>query len=187
MATPASHHSSSAAIGQPPVRPRPALFRALGPDTGFDSIGDLPQAEALSRYLGHLDLDGSLPKTIIYNINPADNYVMGTMIGNFNDGTAAGIRNDEKHWWVQAEAVVGFLNAWQLTQERPFLDAALRTWTYIEQKVVDAKHGEWFAVLTRDGTPRPDYPKFADSCKIGPWKCPYHNARSAIELLRRIP
>jgi mannobiose 2-epimerase len=105
----------------------------------------------------------------------------------FYDGTAAGVRNDEKHWWVQAEAVVGFFNAWQLTREEPFLDAALRTWTYIEQKVVDAKYGEWFAVLARDGTPRPDYPEFADSCKIGPWKCPYHNARSAIELMRRIP
>ena len=81
------------------------------------------------------------------------------------EGTAAGVTNDDKHCWVQAEAVVGFLNAWQLSGERPFLDAALRTWSYIEARVVDKNHGEWFAVLTRDGTPRPDYPEFADSCK----------------------
>jgi glucuronate isomerase len=89
------------------------LFRALGPDTGFDSIGDLPQAEALSRYLGHLDLDGSLPKTIIYNINPADNYVMGTMIGNFNDGTAAGKVQFGSGWWFldQKEGMEWQINA----------------------------------------------------------------------------
>lgn len=104
----------------------------------------------------------------------------------FYEGTAAGVTNDDKHWWVQAEAVVGCLNAWKLSGERPFLDAALRTWRYIEARVVDKNHGEWFAVLTRDGMPRPDYPEFADSCKIGPWKCPYHNARAAIEVMRRI-
>lgn len=104
----------------------------------------------------------------------------------FYEGTAVGVTNDQKHWWVQAEAVVGFLNAWQLSGEQPFLDAALRIWSYIEARVVDNQHGEWFAVLARDGTPMPDYPAFSDSCKIGPWKCPYHNARAAIEVMRRI-
>src|SRR5690606_35348383 len=59
------------------------LFQSKGPDIGCDSIGDTPQAFALSRFLDSLDKDNLLPRTVIYNINPADNYVMGTMIGNF--------------------------------------------------------------------------------------------------------
>ena len=65
-------------------------LRELGPDTGFDSIGDLPQIEALGAYLDRLDQENSLPKTIVYNLNPADNYAFATMIGNFQDGRIAG-------------------------------------------------------------------------------------------------
>lgn len=86
---------------------------ALGPDTGFDSIGDWPQARALSRYLDTLDLDGSLPKTILYNLNPADNYVFATMIGNFQEGPAAGKIQYGSGWWFldQKEAMEWQLNA----------------------------------------------------------------------------
>ncbi|HRJ71108.1 MAG TPA: glucuronate isomerase, partial [Terrimicrobiaceae bacterium] len=75
------------------------LLRALGPDTGFDSIGDWPQAVNLARYLDALDTENALPKTIIYNLNPADNYVMGTMIGNFQDGSAPGKIQFGSGWW----------------------------------------------------------------------------------------
>ena len=61
-------------------------FREIGPDTGFDSIGDWPQADALGAYLDRLDQENALPKMVIYNLNPADNYVFATMIGNFQDG-----------------------------------------------------------------------------------------------------
>ena len=60
-----------------------------GPDTGFDSIGDWPQAESLSRYLDRLEQQDALPRTIIYNNNPNDNYQFATMMGNFQDGTIA--------------------------------------------------------------------------------------------------
>ncbi len=66
------------------------LLTQLGPDTGFDSIGDFPQAVTLAAYLNKLDSENQLPKTIIYNLNPADNYVFATMIGNFQDGTIPG-------------------------------------------------------------------------------------------------
>ncbi len=66
------------------------LLTQLGPDTGFDSIGDFPQAQTLSAYLNKLDSDNLLPKTILYNLNPADNYVFASMIGNFQDGTIPG-------------------------------------------------------------------------------------------------
>jgi glucuronate isomerase len=75
------------------------LLKQLGPDTGFDSIGDFPQAEALAAYLNKLDSDNSLPKTVIYNLNPADNQVFATMIGNFQDGTIPGKIQYGSGWW----------------------------------------------------------------------------------------
>lgn len=75
------------------------LMRMLGPDTGFDSIGDEPQAAMLARFLGHLDNDGHLARTILYNLNPADNAVFATMIGNFNDGSVAAKIQYGSGWW----------------------------------------------------------------------------------------
>ena len=66
------------------------LFKQIGPDTGFDSIGDQLQASSLSRFLNQLDLENALPKTILYNLNPADNYVIAAMLGNFQDGNIPG-------------------------------------------------------------------------------------------------
>jgi len=74
-------------------------LREIGPDTGFDSIGDWPQAEALCGYLNLLDNEKALPKTIIYNNNPADNYVFATAIGNFQDGSVAGKIQFGSGWW----------------------------------------------------------------------------------------
>ncbi len=62
----------------------------LGPDTGFDSIGDWSQAEALCAYLDLLDQENALPKTVIYNVNPSDNYAVAAAIGNFQDGSVPG-------------------------------------------------------------------------------------------------
>ncbi len=75
------------------------LLQQLGPDTGFDSIGDFPQAQTLSAYLNKLDSDNLLPKTVIYNLNPADNYAFATMIGNFQDGTIPGKIQYGSGWW----------------------------------------------------------------------------------------
>ena len=89
------------------------LFRSIGPDIGCDSIGDFPQASALSAYLNMLDSTGELPKTVIYNLNPADNYVFGTMIGNFQDGSKAGKIQWGSGWWFldQKEAMEWQINA----------------------------------------------------------------------------
>ena len=75
------------------------LLRELGPDTGWDSIGDFPQAASLSRFLGGLDDRNQLAKTILYNLNPADNEVMATMAGNFNDGSVRGKIQFGSGWW----------------------------------------------------------------------------------------
>jgi len=89
------------------------LLRRLGPDTGFDSIGDFHQAEALSRYLDSLDRDNHLPKMILYNLNPADNYLFAAMAGNFQDGTTTGKIQFGSGWWFldQKEAIEWQLNA----------------------------------------------------------------------------
>ncbi|MCL4168753.1 UNVERIFIED_CONTAM: hypothetical protein GTU68_044698, partial [Idotea baltica] len=75
------------------------LLTELGPDTGFDSIGDYTQAEALSGFLNKLDSTNQLSKTILYNLNPADNEVFATMAGNFNDGTIKGKIQYGSGWW----------------------------------------------------------------------------------------
>lgn len=75
------------------------MMRELGPDTGFDSIGDFPQARKMSQFFNYLDNTGELPKTIIYNLNPADNAVFATMTGNFNDGSFPAKMQYGSGWW----------------------------------------------------------------------------------------
>lgn len=88
-------------------------IRTLGPDTGWDSIGDFSQARALAKFLGRLDADNKLAKTILYNLNPADNEVFATMIGNFNDGSMAGKIQWGSGWWFldQKDGMIKQLNA----------------------------------------------------------------------------
>jgi glucuronate isomerase len=88
-------------------------LRELGPDTGFDSIGDWPQAGALGRYMDRLADENALPKMVIYNLNPADNYVVATMVGNFQNGKTAGKIQFGSGWWFldQKEAMTWQMNA----------------------------------------------------------------------------
>ncbi|WP_046246191.1 glucuronate isomerase [Hymenobacter terrenus] len=89
------------------------MLRRLGPDTGWDSIGDFAQARALSAFLDRLDGQDKLAKTIIYNLNPADNELIGTMIGNFNDGSVVGKMQFGAGWWFldQKDGMEKQLNA----------------------------------------------------------------------------
>ena len=75
------------------------MFRALGPDTGFDSVGDAPMAKSLSRFLDRLDRDDRLARTVLYTINPAANMVLSTMLGNFQDGSVPGKIQFGSGWW----------------------------------------------------------------------------------------
>ena len=89
------------------------MLSTLGPDTGWDSMGDFPQAKALSAFLNSLDKNNHLTKTILYNNNPADNELMATMIGNFNDGSVHGKVQWGSAWWFldQKEGMTKQLNA----------------------------------------------------------------------------
>ncbi|MFK7970117.1 MAG: glucuronate isomerase [Bacteroidia bacterium] len=75
------------------------LMQTIGADVGCDSIGDYPQAAGLSAFLDSLDKENKLPKTILYNLNPSDNELFATMMGNFNDGTIAGKIQWGSAWW----------------------------------------------------------------------------------------
>jgi cellobiose epimerase len=89
------------------------------------------------------------------------------------------ITKSDREWWPQAEAAVGFYNAYQLSGEERYLQAAWRVWDFIEQKLVDRKHGEWFRAVSSKGV-------VSAQPKVSLWKCPYHNGRACLELLERI-
>ena len=88
-------------------------YDQLGPDTGFDGIGDWPQADALAAYLDRLDRENALPKMVLYNLNPADDYLFAALIGNFQDGATAGKIQFGSGWWFldQKEAMEWQMNA----------------------------------------------------------------------------
>ncbi|MCX7869734.1 MAG: glucuronate isomerase, partial [Terrimicrobiaceae bacterium] len=88
-------------------------MRALGPDSGFDSIGDWPQAANLGLILDAMNSEGALPKMVLYNLNPADNYVFATMAANFQEGPAAGKIQFGSGWWFldQKEGMEWQMNA----------------------------------------------------------------------------
>ena len=89
------------------------MMKSLGPDTGFDSIGDFEMSRSLSKFLDTLDRENKLAKTILYNLNPADNYLIGTMTGNFNDGSVPGKIQFGSGWWFldQKEGIEWQINA----------------------------------------------------------------------------
>ena len=82
-------------------------------------------------------------------------------------------------WWEQSEAVVGFLNAWQLSGDRKFLDAAVRSWEWIKTYMIDYEYGEWYGGVNADLTPR------RNGVKADQWRCPYHNGRMGFEVMER--
>ncbi|MGA2329303.1 MAG: AGE family epimerase/isomerase [Bryobacteraceae bacterium] len=143
------------------------LFEAaqvLGDAALLDRARELSLRMARAVYEEALDQDGSL----------------------FYEADSKGVLVDpNKHWWAQAEAVVGFYNAYQLSGEQRFLDQAVRVWEYIEEKVVDRVHGEWHAKLRPNGTPYTEK-EDGDACLVGPWKCPYHNSRVCLEMMERL-
>ncbi len=138
------------------------LFEAgevLGDSALLDRARHAAIAMAEATYVDGTDEDGSI----------------------FNEASPNGHIDTDKHWWPQAEAVVGFVNAYQLTGEERYLEKAYGAWRFIAAYIVDKKHGEWHWKTDRAG--RPDLSQH----KVGPWKCPYHNGRMGFELLERLP
>ncbi len=85
----------------------------------------------------------------------------------------------EKHWWPQAEAMVGFFNAWQITKDEHYLEKSLNSWEFVKNFVVHKEKGEWYWGVTHTHSFMPAQDK------VGIWKCPYHNSRACIEIIKR--
>ena len=108
-----------------------------------------------------------------------------------NTLTSSHVRTN-KHWWLQAENLVGFMNAYQLTSNPKYWDVVKLSWDFIDKHVIDHKHGEWFTKVNRLGIPflteptDDPSPYYRNDRKIDAWKCPYHNSRACLEMIRRI-
>lgn len=86
----------------------------------------------------------------------------------------------EKHWWVQSEAVVGFFNAWQLTKNTDYFFKSFYNWQFIKNYILDREKGEWHWGI------KDDYSIMKEEDKLGIWKCPYHNSRACLQIIKRI-
>ena len=102
----------------------------------------------------------------------------GSMVHEAN--LTAGTIDDDLHWWVQAEAIVGFFNIYQYFHDEAALEKALRCWQYTKDQLIDYQHGEWYWSRHRDGSLN------TTDDKAGFWKCPYHNGRMCLEIIERI-
>jgi cellobiose epimerase len=91
-----------------------------------------------------------------------------------------GALDTDKEWWPQAEAIVGFLDAYQRSGPTELLDAAVATWRFVSSHLLDRRHGEWLRRVSRSGS------ESRGGEKVGPWKCPYHNARACLEVISRV-
>lgn len=130
---------------------------------------------------------------IVGNQKLIDNYTKYAI--QITDATFEGIDNDgglwyeydlktselvaEKHWWPQAELIIGFYNSYQLTAKEIYLDVVLKNWAFVKKYILDTKNGEWYWGVNADYSLMP-------KDKAGFWKCPYHNGRACIELISRI-
>lgn len=98
----------------------------------------------------------------------------------FNELREHHLLDSDRIWWVQAEAMVGFFNAYQKNSKAPLMQAAKDCWQVIQQQLKDKENGEWFWKVNRQGKPYTGEPK------VEPWKCPYHNGRACLEVFKRI-
>jgi mannobiose 2-epimerase len=115
-------------------------------------------------------------------------YLAASVLANGVDAEFGGIFNEsdgdsldtDKEWWPQAEAIVGFLAAYQQSNDESFLRPALDTWRFVEGHMLDREQGEWYRRVSRSGD------RTRGGEKVGPWKCPYHNSRACLEIMSRV-
>lgn len=145
---------------------------------GHDIEGSWLLVEA-AEVLGDEALLANVKKTALHMAEATLNEGVDEDGGLLNEGDSKGLIDTNKDWWPQAEAVVGFFNAYQLSGDRKYLVAALNSWHFIRQYIVDKENGEWYWSVTREGKPTGGH-------KVSAWKCPYHNGRACFEMLERL-
>ena len=157
-------------------------------DTKFDVIGDIHSYghDIEATWLTDLACNTLGDEEVIKDWTARDLLISNNILNiAFEDGALNNERENDKInrtriWWVQAETVVGFTNAYQHSGDKKFLDAARTVWENIKNYVIDKREGgEWYSEVSFDHIP--------DSRKetVGPWKCPYHNGRMCLEIISR--
>lgn len=101
--------------------------------------------------------------------------------GIMNNGNTNGVLDTDKHWWPQVEAMVGLLNAFQISNEKNFFESSYKCWNFVKKYIMDRENGEWFFRVNRKGEPY-----LSEENKVGPWKAPYHNTRGCLEIMKRL-
>ncbi|MCV9388824.1 AGE family epimerase/isomerase [Reichenbachiella ulvae] len=144
---------------------------------GHDIEGSWLLAEAADV----IEDDELIQKTNELALNMADAALRGLDKdgGLMNEASPHGLTDTDKHWWPQAEALVGFVNAWQLSQDERYLIVAASIWQFTKEYIIDPA-GEWHWRVTRD------HQLVTGEDKAGPWKCPYHNGRAMMEVMERL-
>jgi cellobiose epimerase len=129
----------------------------------LDNVNIIKRAREICKLMASANLEGLQEDgSIIYEKNNNTGYI-----------------NYERDWWVQAEGVVGYMNAFEVTGNKKFLDNSVNCWNYIKENLIDHVNGEWFWGIKKDGSIN------RTDDKAGFWKCPYHNSRACMEMMHR--
>jgi len=145
---------------------------------GHDIEGSWLLVEA-AEVLGEVSLTEEIKNISVKMVDQTLAEGMDSDGGLMNEGNESGVIDSDKHWWPQAEALVGLLSAWQVTGEERYFEGGNKVWSFIQTKLIDREHKEWHWMVRRNG--EINY----NEDKAGPWKCPYHNGRAMLEIISR--
>lgn len=159
---------------------------------GHDIEGSWLLAEA-AEVLGEVEMTDAVNRTVVQMADAVERVGQdkdgGLFLGSTREGSHV---QTNKHWWIQAETLVGFMNAYQITGKPKYWNNVKLAWRFIDQHVIDHEHGEWFAKVNRLGVPfrvqlaDDPFPFYRVDRKVDAWKCPYHNGRACLEMMHRI-
>ena len=172
-------------------------FRETEPSRGICSFGHDVEASWLlweaAEILGDAEILARMRPVSVQMLEAVERVGLDKDGGMFLESTRFGSHvRTNKHWWVQAETLVGFMNGFELTGDARFWEDVKLSWDFVDRHVIDHERGEWFTKVNRLGQPfltePPDDPSpyYRNDWKIDPWKCPYHNGRACMELIQRI-
>ena len=145
-----------------------------------------------AEILGNEEILGRMCLMSIQMVDNIERIAVDKDGGLFLESTRFGSHvKTNKHWWQQAETLVGFMNAFQLTGNPKYWETVKLSWHFINTCLIDHERGEWFTKLNRLGVPflvepaDDPSPYYRNDWKIDPWKCPYHNGRTMMEMMTR--
>ena len=146
-----------------------------------------------SEILGDKTIRAKMKPLVLKMLDAVDRVGIDKDGGLFLESTRFGSHvRTNKHWWPQAETLVAFMNGLELSSNKKYWDKLKLSWNFIDKFVIDHKNGEWFTKVNRLGVPyltEPEddpSPYYRNDWKIDPWKCPYHNGRAMMELIKRL-